>query len=144
NDERKRTLGSFTFENQYLNGGVDYLDSKDKLTATAIDAHGKGWSVWATPRYPMPNGSSLGAPVRLRHPAPNTSNLLAPVATSPLPGITVFNDQKQNRTIVGGAYWFPHQGNVSAAILVDYDGQHFKNITTAPTKTVGVHGLLNF
>ena len=59
-------------------------------------------------------------------------------ATTPL------DSQKQNRVIVGVAYWFPHQGNVSSAILVDYDGQIFKNMTAAPTKIVAVHGLIQF
>jgi hypothetical protein len=31
-----------------------------------------------------------------------------------------------------------------SAILFDYDGQRFKNITTPPTKVVAIHGLLNF
>ena len=58
--------------------------------------------------------------------------------------MTVLNDQHQNRTIVGVAYWFPHQGNVSTAILVDYDGQSFDNITTAPVHAITLHGLINF
>jgi hypothetical protein len=58
--------------------------------------------------------------------------------------VTVFNDQAQNRTIAGVAYWFPHQGTVSTAILLDYDGQSLKNITTAPVKAVAIHGLINF
>jgi len=33
---------------------------------------------------------------------------------------------------------------VSTAILVDYDGQAFDNITAAPTKGIAIHGLLNF
>jgi hypothetical protein len=33
---------------------------------------------------------------------------------------------------------------VSTAILIDYDAQRFKNITTAPTRTIAVHGLVNF
>ena len=33
---------------------------------------------------------------------------------------------------------------VSTAILVDYDGQKFDNITAAPIKSISVHGLLNF
>ena len=80
----------------------------------------------------MANGSSLEALLRYDHWTPNTASTLAPASTSPNPGITVFDDQNQNRTIVGVAYWFPHQGNVSTAILVDYDGQSFDNITTAP------------
>ena len=53
-------------------------------------------------------------------------------------------DGKENRVIVGAAYWFPHQGSVSSALLVDYDGQHFDNITTAPVRSVAVHALVSF
>jgi len=45
---------------------------------------------------------------------------------------------------VGIAYWFPHQGAVTSALLVDYDGQSFKNLTAAPTKNIAVHALINF
>ena len=75
---------------------------------------------------------------------PDTATTVAPAATSSAPGVIVLNDQHQNRTIAGVAYWFPHQGNVSTAILFDYDGQTFDNITTPPTKTIFLHGLINF
>jgi hypothetical protein len=127
-DERKRLLGSVTFEHQNLNAGFDYLDAKDQTLATAADVHGKGWSFWATPRAPQANGSSWEALLRYDHWTPNAS----------------LDTQKQNRTIVGVSYWFPHTGGPVAAILLDYDGQSFKNITTAPVKTVAIHGLLNF
>lgn len=144
-DERKRLMGNVTFEHQYLNAGFDYLSAKDQTLASAAVVESKGFSVWATPKKPMSNGSSFEALVRYDHFVPNTStSLFAPASTSPDPGVTVLNDQAQNRTIVGGAYWFPHQGNVSTAILIDYDGQSFKNITTTPTKAIAVHGLVNF
>jgi hypothetical protein len=92
----------------------------------------------------MANGSSWEALLRYDHWVPNTSSDPALPATSPVPGVTPFKDQKQNRTIVGVAYWFPHQGNVSTAILLDYDAQSFDNITTTPSKAVSIHGLLNF
>jgi len=92
----------------------------------------------------MANGSSLEALIRYDHWIPNDSSAIA-TSASPNPGTIVFSDQKQNRTIFGVAYWFPHQGNVTSAILVDYDGQHFDNLTTPlPIKTIAVHGLLNF
>ena len=142
--ERTRLMGNVTFEHQYLNAGFDYLDANDRTLGTAADVHGKGYSVWATPRKPYANGSSWEALLRYDHWTPNTSGAFAPSSTSPLPGTTVLNDQKQNRTIAGVAYWFPHQGNVSAAILFDADRQTFDNITTAPTRGVAIHGLLNF
>jgi len=143
-DERKRVMGNVTFEHQYLNAGFDYLRAKDQTLATATDASSNGYSVWATPRAPKADGSSWEGLLRYDHFTPNTATTPAPASTSPAPGVTVLNDQHQNRTIAGIAYWFPHQGNVSTAILFDYDGQHFDNITTAPVRSVSVHGLINF
>jgi hypothetical protein len=144
-DERKRVMGNVTFEHRYVNAEFDYLNAKDKTLATVLDAKSEGWAVWATPRWPKEDGSSFEALLRYDHFTPNTStSVFAPAVTSPLPGVTVLNDQKQNRTILGVAYWFPHQGNVSTAILFDYDGQSFKNITTAPVHAVSLHGLINF
>jgi len=143
-DERKRVMGNVTFEHQYLNAGFDYLSAKDQTLATATDASSNGYSVWATPRAPRTDGSSWEALLRYDHFTPNTATTPAPASTSPAPGVTMLNDQHQNRTIAGIAYWFPHQGNVSTAILFDYDGQHFDNITTAPVRSASVHGLINF
>ena len=143
-DERKRVMGNVTFEHKYLNAEFDYLSAKDKTLATATDASSEGWAVWATPRWPKDDGSSWEGLLRYDHFTPNTATTLAPNATSPAPGLTTLAEQHQNRTIVGVAYWFPHQGNVSTAILFDYDGQKFDNITTAPVRSISVHGLLNF
>ena len=54
--------------------------------------------------------------------------------------------QVRPRTIVGFAYWFPHQGSVSSALMLDYDGQTFENYATAQPaqKKLAVHGLINF
>jgi hypothetical protein len=147
-DERKRVMGNLTFEHQYLNAGFDYLSAKDQTLATAADIASHGYSLWATPRIPMANGSSWEALLRYDRWKPNTASTPAPATTSPNPGTTLLKDQKQNRTIFGVSYWFPHQGGVSTAILVDYDGQKFANIATAPTaappKAIAVHGLINF
>jgi hypothetical protein len=143
-DERKRVMGNVTFEHQYVNAGFDYLNAKDKTLATLADASSEGWSLWATPRYPMPNGSSFEGLLRYDHFTPNTAATLAPILASTTPGVTTLNDQHQNRAIVGVAYWFPHQGSVSTAILLDYDGQRFDHITATPVRSVSLHGLLNF
>jgi hypothetical protein len=126
-DERKRVMGNVTFEHKNVNAGFDYLSAKDQTLATATNASSEGYSIWATPRLPRADGSAWEALLRYDHWTPNIA-LAA----------------RQNRTIAGVAYWFPHQGSVSTAILVDYDGQHFENITTAPVKAVTIHGLLNF
>ncbi|HEV3214955.1 MAG TPA: porin [Vicinamibacterales bacterium] len=147
-NERMRLMGNLTFEHQYLNAGFDYLKAKDQAQATANDIASNGYSVWATPRAPMANGSSWEALLRYDHWKPNTASTPAPASSSPIPGTTLLNSQAQNRAIFGVSYWFPHQGNVTTAILVDYDGQQFKNITTAPSaappKIISVHGLINF
>jgi hypothetical protein len=143
NDDRQRVLGSATYEHAYINAGFDYLRARDQLTAAATQVEGKGWSFWATPRKPLANSASLEALIRYDHWTPNTSDAFSTTAPT-VPGTTTFNDQEQNRWIIGGAYWFPHQGTVSTAILIDYDGQKLENFTTSPTKVVSVHGLINF
>jgi hypothetical protein len=143
-DERKRVMGNVTYEHNYVNAGFDYLSAKDRTLAIAADASSEGYSIWATPRAPLANGASWEGLLRYDHFTPNTAATPAPASTSPSPGITTLNDQHQNRTIVGVAYWFPHQGNVSTAIMLDYDAQKFDNITTAPVRSISVHGLLNF
>ena len=142
--ERKRVMGNLTYEHKFVNAGFDYLDADDQALPTTLNIPAHGYSIWFTPRYPKEDGSSFEALVRYDHWTPNTTDAFAPPATSPVPGSTLLSDQHQNRTIFGVAYWFPHQGNVSAAILIDYDAQSFDNITAPETKAVSVHGLLNF
>ena len=126
--ERKRVMGNVTYEHQYLNAGFDYLHGDDQALATASSVTSRGYSIWATPRLPFETGASWEALLRYDHWTPNTA----------------LDSQKQKRIIAGVAYWFPHQGNVSTALLFDYDGQRFDNLTTAPTKGVAIHGLLSF
>ena len=75
------------------------------------------------------SGSSIEALLRYDH--------LSPDATT---------SQVRPRTIVGAAYWFPHQGNVSTAFMLDYDGQTFDNyaIPQPAQKKIAVHALVNF
>ena len=143
-DARTRVMGNLTYEHHYVNAGFDYLSAKDRTLATATDAQSNGYSVWATPKAPMANGSSWEGLVRYDHVTPNTATTRAPTSTASAPGVTVLADQHQNRAIVGVAYWFPHQGTVSTAILFDYDAQKFDSITTAPVRSLSLHGLLTF
>jgi hypothetical protein len=126
NAERKRLVAGATFEHQYVNAGFDYLNTNDQLRAAAADVEGQGYSIWVTPR------STIGweALLRFDHMKPNTG----------------FDTQVRHRTILGAAYWFPHQGNVSSALLVDYDQQTFDNFAPAlpAQKKVAVHGLVAF
>ena len=130
--DKRRALFDTTFEHKYVVAGYDYLDATDQtsVTKTAVDA--KGWTFWATPRAPLAShpGASLEALFRYDQLTPDKS----------LP------DQKRKREIIGLAYWFPHQGSVSSAIMLDYDNTTFDNFTSSqPTqRKVAVHGLINF
>src|SRR5262249_36692242 len=64
NAERKRLMGNATYEHQYLNIGFDYLKASDQMLSAATVVKSDGYSVWATPRLPFPNGSSWEALLR--------------------------------------------------------------------------------
>jgi hypothetical protein len=126
NAERMRAVGQVTFEHTYLNAGFDAIKAKDQTSATRPDIEAKGWSFWATPR------TTIGWELLLRY------DHLVPDSR--------FDFQSRSRTIAGVAYWFPHQGNVSSALLLDYDGQTFDSFVPAQPKQskVAVHALINF
>ena len=126
NAERRRFIGSVTYEQTYLNAGFDYLDAKDQTSVTKPEVDGRGYSFWATPKSPI----GWEALLRYDHLKPDDA----------------IGAQVRNRTIVGVAYWFPHQGNVATALLLDYDGQTFNNFTPSQPKQqrIAVHGLINF
>jgi hypothetical protein len=138
---RKRTVASVTYEHPAIVTGFEFLDARDQRSALPGTPYikGRGYSVFATPRTKQGWEGLL----RYDHLTPNTSSSLAPFTTA---GdlTTTLESQQQNRVIVGVAYWFKLQGNVTASLLVDYDGQVFKNLTTPETKTVAVHALVNF
>ena len=126
NGERRRADVGATFEHARVNAGIEYLGTKDQTSVTKPEVSGHGYSVWVTPR--AKNGWE--ALLRYDHMTPDTS----------------VGDRTRTRTIVGAAYWFPHQGNVSSALLLDYDGQTFHNDAAATPKQqrIAVHALVNF
>jgi hypothetical protein len=139
---RTRFIANTTFEHKYLNMGFDYVWSQDQTSAKpgSLNQQGRGYSIWLTPRTTM----GLEALLRYDHLIPNTSSSFVTGATAP-DATTTFNSQRQNRMILGVAYWFPHEGSVSSALLVDWDAQIFRNIaTTQPVRAFAVHGLVNF
>lgn len=125
NAPRKRVLLDLTFEHKYANAGFDYLDTKDQTSVTEPLVHGQGWSAWATPKF------AHGIEALLRY-------------DSFKPSTDV--EGRRKRTIAGVAYWFPHQGSVSAALLVDYEQVVFSSFVPAQPKQerIAVHGLLAF
>lgn len=126
NADRTRALGSVTFEHAYLNAGLDVMKTTDQTSALKSELNGSGYSIWATPRAP----SGWEALLRFDHMKPDTT----------------LDAQVRNRTILGVAYWFPHQGDVSTALLLDYDGRTFENLAPArqSDRKLAVHALVNF
>lgn len=126
NAERTRAVGQVTFESTYLNAGFDAIKAHDQPSIARPDVEASGWSFWLTPK------TTIGweALIRYDHLKPNTA----------------FDAQTRQRTILGVAYWFPHQGSVSSALLLDYDGQTFDNFTPSQPKQsrIALHGLISF
>ena len=125
NGEKTRFIFSPTFEHKYLNAGVDYLNTKDEASALKPGMDGEGYSIWITPRSAI----GLEGLFRYDHIKPNTDQ-----------------SAKRERTIAGIAYWFPHQGNVSTALLLDYEQVVSHNFTPSVPRQerIAVHGLVNF
>jgi len=123
--ERNRGIVGVTFEHKFVNASFDYMSAKDQTSVTRPEVNAHGWSAWVTPRTTIGWEGLL----RFDHLEPNT-NLLG----------------KRDRVIGGVAYWFPMQGNVSTALLLDVDNTEFKDFTPAvPTqRRLAVHMLLNF
>jgi hypothetical protein len=127
--ERQRLIAAVTYEHRHVNAGFEYLDTGDRTSAStaARRVDGKGYSIWATPKQAPTGWEAL---LRYDRFVPDSA----------------LDSQRRSRTIVGVAYWFPHQGAVSAAVMLDYDGQAFDNFTPAPPRQqrVAVHALVNF
>jgi hypothetical protein len=125
NAERTRGIVAVTFEHKYLNASFDYLAATDQTSAakTAVDSH--GFSFWATPR--APNG--VEGLFRYDRLEPNED----------------ISGTKE-RWLGGVAYWFPHQGNVSTSLLLDYEQVNFSDFAPSqPTqRRYAVHALVNF
>jgi hypothetical protein len=124
--ERKRFIAALHFEHRYVNAGLEYLNAKDQTSILRPDIEGRGYSIWATPK----TATGWEGLLRFDHLTPNTG----------------LDNQKRNRTIAGVAYWFPHQGSVASALMLDYDGQTSDNFTPAQPKQtrISVHGLISF
>jgi hypothetical protein len=124
-DDRNRFIFSPTFEHKYVNAGFDYLNTEDRPLATATKLDGEGYSFWVTPK----STKGVEGLFRYDHEKPNKHD-------SPV----------RERTIAGIAYWFPHQGTVSTALLLDYEQVDSKHFTPSPPKQqrIALHGLVNF
>ena len=126
NAPRNRFIAAATFENRHINAAAEFLDTADRLSISRPEVDGRGYSIWATPRFPK----GVEALLRYDHMKPNTA----------------LGSQVRNRTILGVAYWFVQEGRLATALLIDYDGQTFDNVLPAQPKQsrVAVNGLLRF
>ncbi|MGH9411668.1 MAG: hypothetical protein ACRD1V_19710 [Vicinamibacterales bacterium] len=122
---KRRAVFDTTFEHKFFNAGFDYLSAKDQTLPTNPTTNAHGYDVWLNPRSPM----GVEALFRYDHLTPNTG------ASS-----------VRKREIAGIAYWFPHQGGVSSAIMFDVDNTNFDNFSPSqPTQRfIAVHTLVNF
>ena len=125
NAERRRGVLAATYEHKYLNAAFQYDDVQDQASTKVVRVDGTGWSIWATPKSAM----GLEALLRYDHLEPNDAT-----------------NAKRNRTIVGVAYWLPHQGTVSSAFMLDYE--QVENTHFSPSRPreqrIAVHSLVNF
>jgi hypothetical protein len=125
NADRTRAIVAVTFEHKFLNAAFDHLWATDQRSQTTPAAHAGGYTVWATPRV----GNGWEGLIRFDHLQPDRE----------APGTRV-------RTIGGVAYWFPHQGTVATALLLDADVMRFRNFAVnQPTqRRFALHALVNF
>ncbi len=126
NADRTRAMFATTFEHPYLNAAFEYLATTDQTSVTKSALDGRGWSVFVTPRTPQGWEGLL----RFDHLVPNQD----------------VKSQVRERTIAGIAYWFPHQGNVATALMLDVDNATFDGFSPAqPTqRRIAVHAYVGF
>jgi hypothetical protein len=125
NADRDRFIVSPTFEHKFVNAGFEYLNTKDRPAQNAIVLDGEGYSFWITPK----STRGVEGLFRFDHMKPDADA-----------------DAVRDRTIAGLAYWFPHQGNVATAVLLDYEQVVSKRFTPSIPRQqrVAVHALVNF
>lgn len=125
NAERRRGIVAATFEHPHLNAAIQYLATTDQTSARTAEVKSKGLSFWVTPR--APNGWE--GLLRVDWIEPNKDL-----------------DSTRTRLIGGVAYWFPHQGSVSTALLFDIEQVTNNDFVPArpDERRFAVHGLVTF
>jgi hypothetical protein len=123
--KRTRAVGQVTFEHPLINAGADYVTAKDRTSATKSEVDGKGYTIWATPKFGTSGWEAL-----LRHDefTPNKS----------------VGSQKRKRDIAGIAYWFQHLQGVTSALMVDYDKLNQSSFGKPDDTRYGLKLLINF
>jgi len=124
-DAKDRFIGVLTFENPGINVGLELAETRDRPLASAPEARGRGYSVWATPRTPF----GLEALLRYDHARPDRDA----AAT-------------RTRAIAGVAYWFPLQKGVTTAVMIDYEKDRYAHFVPARAteERYSLHTLFSF
>ena len=123
--DRTRGIVALTFEHKHLNAAFDHLWATDQPLRTTPADHARGYTVWATPRA----SNGWEGLIRFDH--------LQSAGDAP---------GTRNRTLGGIAYWFPHQGTVAAALLLDAEVLRSSNFAINPPtqRRFALHALVNF
>ena len=126
NAERMRAIFGVTYEHAYLNAGFDFHSMTDQTSATRTAIDARGWSLFVTPK--LTHGWE--ALFRMDHLEPDTS----------------VSGRKKERLIAGGAYWFPHQGSVASALLLDLERVTYTSFSPARDneRRIALHALVSF
>ena len=131
NAVRNRFIGSVALEQRHYNANFDYLSRTDQTLPTNPKVDSDGYSFFVTPFF-KEKGNGPEALIRFDSFRSDTTN---------------FKERRQNRFIIGAAYWFPHPGgNSTAALMLDWEQVTFEHPTPAQVKQqrLFVHGLINF
>ena len=123
--QRRRTIIGATYEHPRVNAGGNYLWTTDQSSISAPELDGAGFTVWVTPRAPR----GFEGLLRFDHLRPDKTT-----------------DADRDRLIAGIAYWFPKQGNVTAALLFDVEDVQNDGFVPAQAdeRRYAVHMLINF
>jgi hypothetical protein len=123
--DRNRGLVAATFEHPHLNAAVQYLSTTDQTSTKTARVKSKGVSFWAVPRA----SNGWEGLFRVDWIEPNKEL-----------------DPTRSRVIVGAAYWFPHQGTVTSALLFDFENVGNNDFTPprADERRYAVHALISF
>ena len=126
--DRMRTVGNVVLEQRKYTAGFEYLARTDQSLPTADKAKADGYSVFLTPFF-KEKGNGFEALLRYDSYRPNSAR----------------KHERQNRTVAGLAYWFPHPGGGgTAALLLDWEQVTFTDIESSKQQKVIVHGLVSF
>ena len=132
NDDKKRFVFMALFEHPHIVAGYDYLDALDRVNGAAPLVHGRGYSVWATPIF-KEKGNGFEALLRWDSYEPSRGAMDSTGKT-----------QKQNTSIAGIAYWFPHQSTVTAALLADVENVTFPGTGSPAQRRYALHATFNY